>query len=168
MKKKSVTFAAIAIKATVVCSLYSSPVDAQSIVGKWKLTNAKESVTDKSTGKTQDLTPQVKDVVKMFEQIIEFHPDHTYFTSNTMTGNTKGFEGSGTYSVSGKQITLQQTKSNVTATGNKYTPNPMNKLPDVMTIISQTGNTLVLHYGAETKAGGKNMIVDIEDTFTQQ
>jgi len=161
---------AFALKAIIIsgCILYSITTNAQSIVGKWKLVSAKETITDKATGEKHDLTPQVKDVVKMMEQIIEFHPDNTYFTSNTMTGNKKGFEGTGTYSVSGKEIKIKQIKNNAPATDTKYSTSPMSKWPETMTIVSQTGNTLVVHYGAETTAGGKNMVVDIEDTFQKQ
>jgi len=172
MQIKSSSFIAFSVKAIMLtgCIMYAFSVNAQSIEGKWKLTAAKESITDKATGQKQDLTPQVKDVVKMMEQIIEFHADNTYFTSNKMAGNTKGYEGSGVYSLSGKQITLQQGKSNTPANGTntKYSSNPMTKWPSTMTIVSQTGNMLVVHYGAETTAGGKNMVVDIEDTFQKQ
>ncbi len=50
------------------------------------MTAAKETVTDKAPGKTQDLTAQTGDITKMIEQIIEFHGDGTYFTSNTLIG----------------------------------------------------------------------------------
>ena len=67
-----------------------------------------------------------------------------------------------------KKIILKQGKSNVAEVDKKYLSNPTGKLPDVITIVSQTGNTLVLHYGVESTARGKNMKVDIEDTFTKQ
>ena len=171
MKKKSSAFKSFFLKAIIItgCIMYAFSANAQSITGKWKLTSAKESITDKATGQKQDLTPQVKDVVKMMEEIIEFHRDNTYFTSNTMIGNKKGFEATGTYTVSGNQIKLEPGKSNVPVSNTKSS-NPMDntKLPPIMTIVSQSGNTLVLHYGAETKAAGKNMVVDIEDTFQKQ
>src|SRR5690349_15920930 len=76
-------------------------ISAQSVVGKWKLASASETVTDKATGQKQDISDQVKEVVKMTEQILEFHADNTYFTSNKMVGSKTGFEGTGTYSISG-------------------------------------------------------------------
>jgi hypothetical protein len=105
----------------------------------------------------------------MFEQIIEFRSDNTYITTNTMTGNNKGYVGNGTYSVSGKEIKLKQDKSNLPTTKTQRSPTPMSKLPDTMTIVSQSENTLVLRYSAETAvSGGKTIVVDIEDTFTKQ
>src|ERR1051326_1703292 len=114
MKKKFSTSAAIALKVSIIIGCFTCvfTVNAQSIVGKWKMTSAKETVTDKASGKTQDLTAQMGELTKMVEQIIEFHADDTYFTSNKMVGAKTGFEGSGNYSVSGTQLTLHPTKSN--------------------------------------------------------
>ena len=149
--------------------IYGFSVNAQSIVGKWKMTAAKETVTDKATGKTQDLTAQMGDFTKMIEQIIEFHSDNTYILSSKMVDSKTGFTGSGTYNISGKQLQLKLNKTNAPAlVDKKYSPESMTKLPDTMTIQSQAGNTLVLHYGVETTDNGKIFTMNIEDTFTKQ
>ena len=168
MKQRSPRFIAFAIKAFIISGslMYCYTGNAQSIVGKWKMTAAKETVTDPS-GHKQDLTAQMGDITKMIEQIIEFHADKTYFTSNTMVGAKSGLQTTGTYSVSGNQLKLQPGKNNLSNA--KYPSNPMSsKLPDNMTIVSQTGSSLVLHYSAETTDNGKSFTVDITDTFTKQ
>lgn len=171
MEKKSSSFFAFAIKVIIIisCSMYCSSGNAQSIAGKWKMTAATETVTDEASGKTHDLTAQVGDIPKMIEQIIEFHNDGTYLTSNTLIGDKKSMQSSGTYIISGKQIKMQQTKTNVPVIDSKFSSGPMNnKLPNTMTIVSQTGNILVLDYGAETTDKGRTFIMDIQDTFTKQ
>ena len=60
----------------VSCISFCSVTNAQSITGKWKLTDAKETVTDKSTGKTNDLGAQIKPFLKMMEQLIIFNADN--------------------------------------------------------------------------------------------
>jgi hypothetical protein len=170
MKKKSSFFAvkALIILAFGISGFACYKGNAQSITGKWKMTAAKETVTDKASGKTQDLSAQMGDITKMIEQIIEFHADKTYFTSNTMVGAKSGIRANGTYIVSGNQLKLQPGKSNVPVSNTKYSNPVSNKLPNTMVIVSQTGSTLILHYSAETTDNGKTFTVDITDTFTKQ
>ncbi len=133
------------------------------------MTSAKETVTDKASGKTQDLTAQLGDFTKMIEQTIEFNSDNTYVMSNKVVGNKTSFTGKGAYSISGKQLKLKLDKTNAPAfVDKKYSSNSMMKLPDALTIQSQTGNTLVLQYGVETTDDGKTFVMNIEDTFTKQ
>ena len=109
MKKKLSPLEGFILKAILItgCSMYACAANAQSITGKWKMTAAKETVTDKASGKTQDLTAQMGDFTKMIEQIIEFHSDNTYILSSKMVGSKTGFTGSGIYSISGKQLQLK-------------------------------------------------------------
>lgn len=152
----------------IICITYSFSINAQSITGKWKLTDAKETVTDKSTGKTQDLGAQIKPFLNMMQQTITFNADHSYSFSQNMTGSEKALEGSGTYSISGNQLKLNQAKTNMPAIDKEYTAGNANQLPPTATIVSQTSTTLVLHYGMETTDEGKTFVMNIEDTFTKQ
>ena len=126
------------------CIIQSFSVHAQSVTGRWKLTDAKETVTDKSTGKTQDLGAQIKPFLNMMQQTITFNADHSYAFSQNMTGSKKALEGSGTYSVSGNQLKLDKAKSNMPDIDKKYLPAYAIQLPPTATIVSQTLTTLVL------------------------
>ena len=152
----------------VSCISFCSVTNAQSITGKWKLTDAKETVTDKSTGKTNDLGAQIKPFLKMMEQLIIFNADNTYSFSNRMGDSKDALERSGTYSILGNQLKLYQAKTNMPGIDKKYTSANTNKLPPTATIISQTSNTLVLRYGSETTDKGRTYVVNIEDTFIKQ
>src|SRR6478752_2246918 len=110
MKKNALIFI-IKFLLNTFCIIYSFSVNAQTIIGKWKLTDAKEMVTDKSTGKTHDLGAQIKPFLKMMEQVITFNADNTYSFSNRMGDSKDALEGSGTYSILGNQLKLYQAKT---------------------------------------------------------
>ena len=172
MKTKSTGFSVIALKTKIVAGFMVCcfSLNAQSIVGKWKMTSAKETLTDKSSGQKKDFTAQLGDIIKKIDQVIEFHADNTYLTLNTMQRAGKHFEVTGAYSVSGDQIKLKPAKTkNAAIINSKFAENPLSsRLPGTITIVSKTGNTLVLHYGSERTADGKTFVVDIEDTFQKQ
>ena len=167
MKKNSLVFI-IKFLINTFCIVYSFSVDAQTITGKWKLTDAKETVTDKASGKTHDLGAQIKPFLKTMEQVIIFNTDNTYSFSNRMGDSKDALEGSGTYSISGNQLKLNQAKTNMPAIDKKYLNGSTNTLPPTATIVSQTTTALVLHYSSETNDNGKSFVVNIEDTFTKQ
>jgi hypothetical protein len=173
MKKNPLLLGAFAVKAFIIiviaiCGFPGIHCIGQSITGKWKMTAAKETITDKASGKTQDLTAQTGNIVKMIAQIIEFHADNTYFTSSTLVGDKAGFEGNGTFSISGTQLKLKLIKTNPPALADKKYSNSMSKFPDIMTIESLTTNTLTLHYSAESNDRGKIYVADIYDIFQRQ
>jgi hypothetical protein len=145
--------------------VYGCLANAQSIVGKWKMTAAKETVTDPS-GRKQDLTAQMGNIVKMIEQVIEFHADNTYFMQNKMVNAKSGIEASGKYGIAGNQLKLEQSKSNMPAVKPASLMN--NQLPNIITIVSLNATTLVLEYGVTTTDDGKTFTMDIVDTFTKQ
>jgi len=104
MKKKFIV--SIRLMLAISCIAYCSAMNAQLITGKWKLTDAKEMVTDKATGKTHDLGSQIKPILKMMEQVFIFNADGTYFFSKSMGGSEKALEGSGTYAIAVNQLKL--------------------------------------------------------------
>src|SRR4051812_47994633 len=99
---------------------YSFSSASQSIIGKWKLADTKEIITDKSTGKTQDLGAQIKPMLKMMEQVFVFNTDNSYSFSNSMVGDPDKIEVSGTYNVSGNRLKLNQAKTNMPAVDKNY------------------------------------------------
>lgn len=169
MKTQLSKHASFASKFLIVTGfiMYGFSVNAQSIVGTWKLTDAKETITDNATGKKQDVTAQMSEVMKMMEQKIEFHADNTYLFANKMKGASKGLEVTGTYSVAGNQLKLQQGKSNMETNAKTSSPAPKG-LPPTVTITSNTANEFVIKYGSTINENGKNYAVDIVDTFTRE
>jgi len=166
MKKNSIVL--IKFMLAVSCIAYCSEIDAQSITGKWMLTDAKEIVTDKATGKTHDLGAQIKPILKIMEQVFIFNADGTYSFSSTMGDSEKALEGNGTYVIAGNQLKLNQAKTNMPVMDKKYMSGNANTLPPVVTIVSRTTTTLVLHYSSETNDSGKDFVIDIDDTFSKQ
>ena len=167
MKKKSIVVA-LKLMLNIICIAYSFSINAQTLTGKWKLTDAKETVTDKASGKTQGLGAQIKPFLKMMEQLIIFNADNTYSFSNRMGDSKDALEGSGTYTISGNQLKLNKAKTNMPDIDKKYISGNTNQLPPTATIVSQTSTTLVLRYGMETTDEGKTFVMNIEDTFTRQ
>ena len=170
MKKKNlifkkILFTAFITSAFIFCSVLGNT---QSIAGTWKLTDAKETVTDKASGKTQDIGAQTKELLQHFQQILVFNADNTYKFSNSMVGAKKTMEVTGTYTISANQLKLNEGKSNLPKVDSKYSTPSSNSLPPVATIVSHSSNTLVLHYSGQSTDDGKTFIVNIEDTFTKQ
>jgi hypothetical protein len=170
MKKESSAFTVFSLKVILIACCISNGFysNAQPIVGKWKLMSAKELITDKATGKTNDLGKQIGDISKVMEEIIEFHADKTYFTSTKMIGNKTGLEATGIYSIAGNQLKLQAGKSNLPANPAANFSLQRAKWPNAMVIESLDGNTLVLQYGTQTTEKGKTFVMDIHDTFMKQ
>lgn len=156
-----------ALKTTIFIGsiMYGCSANAQSIIGKWKLSTAKETVTDPS-GHKQHLSAQMGDITKTMEQVIEFRANNTYFMQNKMINAKSGIEVNGTYSITGNQLKLQRGKSNMPGVKSSLPVN--NTLPAEATIVSVNTGTLILRYGATTIDDGKNFTVDIIDTFTKQ
>lgn len=167
MEKKLLMPAAFTLKILIVtgCIMYGFSAYAQSITGKWRLTAAKETITD-AAGNKQDLTAQMAEITKKMEHVIELHADNTYFMSNKMVGAKGGVEVSGKYNVSGNHLKLQQGKSNMDVT---KTSSPVNNtLPNDVNIVFVNSTTLVLHYNTTTTEDGKTFTIDIADTFMKQ
>src|SRR4051812_11995462 len=101
MEKLLARFTAGALKAIIIIGfgLYAGLAEAQSITGKWKMTSAKETVTDKATGKTEELTAEPGDITEMIEHVLELNTDSTYLLSSTLVGSNIGITGSGTYNI---------------------------------------------------------------------
>ncbi len=145
----------------------SFSANAQSITGKWKITAVKETMTDRLTETQQDITKELEKITNDLEQVVEFRSDNSYLTTIKKKGVNTGFELAGTYSISRNQLKLNPGKSKGTAiTNSKFLSNPLSsRLPGKMIIVSQTGNTLVLHYGSERTTNGKTTAIDVEDSF---
>lgn len=136
---------------------------AQSITGTWKLVDAKEIVTDKASGQEQDISGQMKEFLSMVHSEITFNNDGTYSSLNTMGNSKKGLATNGTYKVSGNQLVLKSTGSNMPQTP-QQSPN---QLPPNVTIQSVSATSLVLHYTSEG-LHEKNFRVAITNTYQKQ
>lgn len=153
----------------IIVSCFSA--NAQSITGKWKLNSVKETVTDQLTETKKDITNQLEAIIKPLDQVVEFRSDNSYVTTVKKRGTSGGFKVTGTYSISGKELILTPAKSTGKAIINsKFVANPLSsRLPGKMTILSQEGSRLVLHYGSHTAtSNGKTIAVDIEESFQKQ
>ena len=154
-------------KIIIVILVSSFSVNAQSITGKWKITAVKETMTYRATETQQDMTKELEKITKDLEQVVEFRSDNSYVTTIKKKGANAGFELAGTYSISGNQLNLNPGKTKGTViTNSKFISNPLSsRLSGKMIIVSQAGNTLVLHYGSERTINGKTIDIDIEDSF---
>lgn len=158
-------FSALKIPIFIGCMIYGCLANAQSIVGKWKMIEAKETVKDPS-GHKQDLSAAMSEITKMMEQAIEFREDHTYFMQNKMINAKSGIEVNGKYAVTGDQLRLQPGKGNIREPRSSAAVNY--RLPNLVTILSIKAETLVLTYGATITDDGKTFTVNIVDTFLKQ
>ena len=153
--------------ATLVCFVFlffDTRLSAQSIVGRWKLADAKEVVTDKATGKEQDISGQMKEMMAMMHSEITFNSDGTYSATNSMGNSKKGLTTNGTYSVSGNQLTIRATNSNMPS----LQKGSANQRPPLVTIQSVSSNALVLHYTSEGLDAEKKFRVAITNTYQKQ
>jgi hypothetical protein len=162
--KPNPLFKTIAFIACILFLFSNTKLSAQSIAGHWKLVEAKEIVTDKATGKEQDISGQMKEMMAMMHSEITFNSDGTYSATNTMGNSKKGLTTTGTYTVSGNQLTIKATSSNMPALQKQSA----NQLPPTVTIQSVSASTLVLHYTSEGMDTEKKFRVAITNTYQKQ
>ena len=148
------------VLACIVCLSAWSPSRAQSIVGKWKRIDVKETMTDKASGKVVDLGAQIQPMTKMIEETVTLNADHTMVESVTMTGG-KPEVIKGTYSLSGDKLTFDSEMAR------KYKiagGQASQEVPSYLTVKFSGGN-MVWSYSVETKDEGQLYIFNMQSIY---
>jgi len=153
----------------ITCILSATtPVHSQSIVGSWTQTDIKETMTDKSTGKTTDMAKMLKPMLQMMENHITFNADHTVIS-------TSGFKGSaaetdkGTYTLEGNKLIMHTDKEEQYKAEERHLKgNSMDvKLPNFVTIEFRGGN-LIMRYSSDVTEEGTTRHFDFEMTYSRR